>query len=164
MKIEFDLPDHELQERIVEVAASRIKDEAIEEATWSIAERIGRVRDEAIEAKIKPEVTKAFEEMVELKPHTTVNGSGDIEVVNLRTLINRQVQAFLHEKVPNPERHSSYGDPRKARIEWFIEKEVNSALEYELKKAVDEGKEQVKVALREKGAELLAKMMQEVRV
>lgn len=108
----------------------------------SLNQRIQGVRDEVIREHVEPAITGAM---------TAPDGD------SMRDYIAARVNETLLTPTADP--GAGYSAPRRTMVERYIEKEVNHAVRRDLAAALEEGKTQVKNALREMGAEILADVL-----
>lgn len=113
--------------------------------------RVSRVRDEILREKLEPILDAAVAAAIQ---PTNKLGEGTCEPVTLNDIILQRGQAWLEETI---ESRTSRG--RVSRIQHIINEAVDRTFTSELAHAVNAGKEQIKAALTQHAAALLAETL-----
>lgn len=163
MQLTIELPDFfpgdaangirgaSLQDLIVEAAAQQVLAGAREDVGGyrkGLRERIAAIQDEHIRAAVLPDIEAALTRAVQPTDHY---GQPKGEPVTLHEVITEKAMSWL--TTPASER---YGESRMTPVERLIKEEVERAFAREVKAALDEAKQQVKDAVQQQGARVLA--------
>lgn len=142
--------DKSLADLILDRCAVQILDRfRDEEALSDLRKRIRSITDDAIRIHVEPMIAQAL--VSSIQP-TDAFGTPKGDPKTLPEIIVDRAIEYLREKVS--EGGSSYSKTV-TRVELFIRKEIGRQVEKDLKDALEEGRKEVRVALKMKGAEIL---------
>lgn len=116
----------------------------------SLSDRIRTLRDEAIMRHVEPLVVAALERGIQ-----PTNRLG--ESAGERVTLAERVIAEATDYLTKPQRDGrNYDAPQRTPAQKWIAEAVEGTVKRELQQALDEGKAEVKAALRRQGADILA--------
>lgn len=118
----------------------------------TLALRIGGIRDETIRAQVEPLVQAALVQSIQPTNHL---GEATGEPVTLAERITADATAYLTKTSSR-----DYNTPGKTPIQKWVDDAVNHTVTAELKNALEDGKAEVKAALRTQGAQLLTETIE----
>jgi DNA-directed RNA polymerase subunit L len=135
--------DGALKDEIVNAVVSRIAADSLK--------GIGQKVDNMVEARVKEAVGVKLNEVLEdflNKPRTITDRWGDVQKENVTVigLLKKSCEDFIEgyvDKDGEPTSYSSY-DHNKKRIDYIIEKNISSTLDFSIKKAAEEIKNKLK--------------------
>jgi hypothetical protein len=135
-----------LLDMIIERAAAQVVAKLDRDATAYLREKVDGIRDEIIRSHIEPLVQSAIVKSVQPTDHY---GNQKGAPTTLAEAITAAAEKYLREDIGDYNK-------RRPRIAYFINEAVDRTVQRELKEALDSGKEEVKAALRMKGADIIA--------
>ena len=141
-----------LLDRIAELAAiqlvHRLAKDRDKDTYGGLVKRAQDIRDDEIREQVKVLIEEALS-----APIFKTNGYGErsSEPTTLREIIAETVRKEL--TVPQDQ---GYNRPKQTTVTAFIQKEVNRAVTAEFKKAMQEAQDEVRAAVKERGAEVIA--------
>lgn len=138
------LEDVVLAEVVRTVVAKLVTDDLYR----GLRQKVLEIRDEVIREAVTPLVTEAIEASVQPTDHY---GEPKGEPTTLRAIIVKNAQDYLSKPSGG-----DYNRKALAPVQAFIAAEVASTVTKELREALDAGKAEVKQALQEQGAKLIA--------
>lgn len=141
-----------VEDVVLDMVAEKIVGSVMREGyDWRrvLQERVNRVRDEAILARVLPDIEAALATPVR---RTNSYGEPTGEPTSMRDVIVSTVEKWLTS--PSGD---SYDRNRLTKPQKFIAEHVDRVLQKEMKVAVDAAKAEVLAAVQAKGAELIAK-------
>lgn len=149
--LDFDSPG-DLTEKIIAELSRQIlvREEGRDDEGFGISAEIKRRREELIDEAIKPMVDELLE-----KPIQLTNGYGEPkgEPVTLTEVVMERITAHLNQK-------TRYGS-EKTNLDEMIDKMIGYGLKGELQKLVDQAKGQIRAAVKEKAAQVIAETVTE---
>lgn len=137
-----------IEDVVVEMAARQFVSGLDREIKSEFTRRVREIRDDEIRSQIAPLVAEAVTRSVQ---ETDLYGNPKGEPKTLTEVIVAQSATALQKKGDAYSRNSG-----RNLVEQFIHDEVTTAFTKELKAAVDQAKAEVLVAVKERGAEVLA--------
>lgn len=137
---------------IVEEAARRVL--AQRDLSEDVRRRLKQITDEEIRAAVQPMLVQALEEGIQ---PTDGFGSPRGEPTTLRDMIVKEVRRDL-----SASRSSPASSGRRTLLEEIVSREVERAVGNDLRQAMDEARKQVRAAVEQKGAEVLAQTIERI--
>jgi hypothetical protein len=135
--------DDTLKDEIVNAVVSRIAKDTLKGIEQKVDNIVATRVNEAVGAKLN-EILEDFLN----KPRTITDRWGDVQKDNVTVigLLKKSCEDFIEgyvDKDGKPTSYSSYGSNKK-RIDYIIEKDISSSLDYSIKKAAEEIKTKLK--------------------
>lgn len=112
--------------------------------------RAREVRDEILTERLAPLIEDALTRSVQ---PTDGYGQPKGEPTTLAEIITKQAETWL--RAPRAENRSGYG-PQKTNVQWLVEEATTRTFQQELAPVVAQAKAEVRAAVQEKGAAVLA--------
>jgi hypothetical protein len=138
-----------LQDMVVNAAIDKLVTKARQDE-WgnSLRERVQAIRDEEIRAAVKPAIEEALLKSVQ---PTDTYGMPKGEPMTLHEVIVKRATDWL--TTPTGDR---FDRKRVSPVQKVIQEEVERAFKFDLSKAMDEAKAQVREAVKQEGAALIS--------
>lgn len=147
-----------IEELIVERAAQMLVDKAVRTDSYGgLTKRVEQIRDEAIVEELKPRIQKGISEA----KYRRTDEYGQPRTGRDAATLAEHAETMVREQLGLMQKPYGRSSDRKPIVETMVKEATGHAVEKELREELDQAKQKVREAISQKGAELLAKMIED---